>query len=142
MKAFEQVGHHWLLEAAVDTGFPPSQLKLNAELYRAERFCCLGQVASSPMKVEQAAPPGGGRTTCMLEVILIWPLVSVHHLHRAVAPAVVVDDLSLHCIGMYARVTRALVQASLALQEALAQVNFARARRQAEGIMQRAEREG
>eukprot|EP00959_Pyramimonas_sp_CCMP1952_P294824 6166328-Pyramimonas_sp.AAC.1 len=76
VKAFEQVEHHWLLKAAVATGFPLWQLKLNVELYRAERFCCLGQVASSPMMVGQTILPGGGWATCTLKLILIRPLDS------------------------------------------------------------------
>eukprot|EP00959_Pyramimonas_sp_CCMP1952_P305341 6390038-Pyramimonas_sp.AAC.1 len=124
MKAFEQVEHHWLLEAAVATGFPLWQLKLNVELYRAGRFCCLGQVVSTPWVVEQTMLPGDGWATCMLKLMLIRPLDAMYRMHRTFVPTVVVDDLLLHRIGTQSRVTRELVQASIDLQEALAAVDL------------------
>eukprot|EP00959_Pyramimonas_sp_CCMP1952_P342762 7180722-Pyramimonas_sp.AAC.1 len=58
LKAYEQIRHHWLVEAAIDSGYPLWQLKLSLELYRAPRILSLGGASSDPILSEQSVLPG------------------------------------------------------------------------------------
>eukprot|EP00959_Pyramimonas_sp_CCMP1952_P353811 7412990-Pyramimonas_sp.AAC.1 len=49
LKAFEHQ-HHWLLEAALRTGFPLWQLRLQILVYRAPRFLTLGTAVSDELQ--------------------------------------------------------------------------------------------
>ena len=99
LEAFEQVQHHWLLQAAVATGFPLWQLKLQIELYRAPRYLALGSVVSEAVNVQQTIIPGDGWATYLLKLALILPLDRLWSLHRTIVPMVVVDDLLLQRVG-------------------------------------------
>lgn len=120
LKAFEQVKHHWLLQAAVEYGFPLWQLKLQVLLFRAPRWLSLGQACSAPLTAMQAILPGDGWATTLLKLALIGPLDATRRLHRSVTFAVVVDDIILQREGGEARVTGEVAGAALELHRQLA----------------------
>ena len=72
LKAFEQVQHHWLLRAAVATGFPLWQLRLQFELHRARRFLALGSVVSDGIATERSVLPGDGWAATLLKLALLF----------------------------------------------------------------------
>ena len=136
LKAFEQVRHHWLLDAAIATGFPLWQLKLTLELYCAPRVLCMGSAASSVIEARQSILPGDGFATALLKLILIGPLDRLVVQHPTVALAVVVDDLMLHRVGGLMRVTKEVAEAAFQLKTLLLDVDLLPRRDGQRGVRQ------
>ena len=75
VKAFEQIKHDVLLEAAIKYDFPLWQLKLQVELFRAPRWLAIGQCFAPPVVAHQAILPGDGWATSLLKLALLGPLM-------------------------------------------------------------------
>eukprot|EP00959_Pyramimonas_sp_CCMP1952_P468406 9493209-Pyramimonas_sp.AAC.1 len=83
-KAFEQITHHRLLQAAMATQFPLRQLKLLITLYRAPRILDLDGRASQVIHSLQSVIPGCHFATLMVQLALLQPLDAVASEYRTV----------------------------------------------------------
>eukprot|EP00959_Pyramimonas_sp_CCMP1952_P363786 7618035-Pyramimonas_sp.AAC.2 len=65
LKAYEQIRHHWLVAAAIETGYPLWQFKLSLQLHCSPRILTLGSAASDVVDARQSVLPGDGFATTL-----------------------------------------------------------------------------
>ena len=95
VKAFENVGHRFLFEAARRYGFDPVVLRFLITMYRMPRRVCIRTVVARQVSASKTIVPGDAFSDLLLRLTLLFTMDSMTARYPDIFVGVVVDDIQL-----------------------------------------------
>ena len=115
VKCYENVPHDVLLSEAVATEFPLTILRVALLSYTAARRIVRDGAYSMPVHATRTVLAGCTHATALLKCLLMRSLDHITALWSGAKLRVVVDDITMQCVGKRAAVERQMVGAAMDL---------------------------